>query len=110
MLKGMGQLGDMAKIMKQAQEMQSRMAEAQGRLDAIEVVGEAGAGLVKATATAKGAVKALSIDPSLFVPGGARGGRGPDRRRGAGRPGARAGGGAGRDGQDRRGPRPARRA
>ena len=42
MLKGLGQLGDMAKIMKQAQEMQSRMAEAQARLDAIEVVGEAG--------------------------------------------------------------------
>ena len=47
MLKGLGQLGDMAKIMKQAQEMQSRMADAQSRLDAIEVVGEAGAGLVR---------------------------------------------------------------
>jgi DNA-binding YbaB/EbfC family protein len=68
MLKGLGNLGDMAKIMKQAQEMQSRMAEAQERLDAVEVVGEAGAGLVRATATAKGQVKALSIDPSLFVP------------------------------------------
>jgi DNA-binding YbaB/EbfC family protein len=67
MLKGLGQLGDMAKIMKQAQEMQSRMADAQGRLDAIEVTGEAGAGLVKATATAKGQLRALSIDPSLFV-------------------------------------------
>jgi DNA-binding YbaB/EbfC family protein len=68
MLKGLGPLGDMAKIMKQAQEMQSRMAEAQGRLDTIEVVGEAGAGLVKVTATAKGTVRALSIDPSLFRP------------------------------------------
>lgn len=68
MLKGLGQLGDMAKIMKQAQEMQSRMSDVQGRLDAIEVVGEAGAGLVKVTATAKGAVKRLAIDPSLFVP------------------------------------------
>ena len=29
MLKGLGQLGDMAKIMKQAQEMQSRMSDAQ---------------------------------------------------------------------------------
>ncbi len=67
MLKGLGQLGDMAKLMKQAQEMQTRMAEAQGRLDTIEVVGEAGAGLVKVTSTAKGAVKAVSIDPSLFV-------------------------------------------
>jgi DNA-binding YbaB/EbfC family protein len=68
MLKGLGQLGDMAKIMKQAQEMQIRMSDAQNRLDEIEVIGEAGAGLVKVTATAKGAVKALTIDPSLFVP------------------------------------------
>jgi hypothetical protein len=67
MLKGIGQLGDMAKIMKQAQEMQGRMADIQGRLEAIEVTGEAGAGLVKVTASAKGAVKALSIDPSLFT-------------------------------------------
>jgi hypothetical protein len=66
MLKGLGQLGDMGKLMKQAQEMQSRMEDAQNRLDAIEVVGEAGAGLIKVTATAKGAVRALSIDPSLF--------------------------------------------
>jgi DNA-binding YbaB/EbfC family protein len=68
MLKGLGQFGDMAKLMKQAQEMQSRMSDAQSRLDAIEVIGEAGAGLVKVTATAKGAVKGLSIDPSLFRP------------------------------------------
>lgn len=68
MLKGLGQLGDMAKIMKQAQEMQSKMADVQSRLDEIEVVGEARAGLVKATATAKGEVKGLAIDPSLFNP------------------------------------------
>jgi nucleoid-associated protein EbfC len=68
MLKGLGQFGDMAKLMKQAQEMQSRMSDAQERLDGIEVTGEAGAGLVKVTATAKGQVRALAIDPSLFVP------------------------------------------
>lgn len=68
MLKGLGQIGDMAKIMKQAQEMQSRMGDVQARLDTIEVTGEAGAGLVKVTATAKGEVKALTIDPSLFTP------------------------------------------
>ncbi|MFQ8430934.1 YbaB/EbfC family nucleoid-associated protein [Amaricoccus sp. W119] len=67
MLKGLGQLGDMAKIMKQAQEMQTRMGEAQARLDDIEVVGEAGAGLVKVTASAKGIVKGVAIDPSLFT-------------------------------------------
>ncbi len=103
MLKGLGQLGDMAKIMKQAQEMQSRMSDAQNRLDEIEVTGEAGAGLVKVTATAKGAVKRLSIDPSLFV---------PEEREvvedlivaaRAGRAGAGGGGGADGDGEGDRG-------
>ena len=68
MLKGLGGLGDMAKIMKQAQEMQQRMAEAQESLDRITVTGEAGAGLVKATATAKGELTGLDIDPSIFSP------------------------------------------
>ncbi len=68
MLKGLGQLGDMAGLMKKAQEMQTRMAEAQERLDDIEVTGEAGAGLVKAVATASGRLRSLSIDPSLFQP------------------------------------------
>ena len=68
MLKGLGGLGDMAKLMKQAQEMQSKMAEAQDALAEITVTGEAGAGLVKATATAKGELTALSIDPSILSP------------------------------------------
>lgn len=67
MLKGLGQLGDMANIMKQAQEMQAKMAESQARLETIEVTGEAGAGLVRATVSAKGQIKALSVDPSLFA-------------------------------------------
>ncbi|MEM8787480.1 MAG: YbaB/EbfC family nucleoid-associated protein [Pseudomonadota bacterium] len=68
MLKGLGGLGDMAKIMKQAQEMQAKMSEAQDALDTITVQGEAGAGLVTATATAKGELTGLSIDPSIFSP------------------------------------------
>jgi len=68
MLKGMGNLGDMAKIMKQAQEMQARMAEVQESLESITVEGEAGAGLVKVTATAKGELTGVSIDPSIFSP------------------------------------------
>lgn len=61
-------LGDMGKLMKQAQEMQSKMAEAQAKLEQIEVTAEAGAGMVQATVTAKGELKALKIDPSLFNP------------------------------------------
>lgn len=68
MMKGLGGLGDMAKMMKAAQEMQGRMAEAQEALDSITVVGESGAGLVKATATAKGELTALDIDPTIFDP------------------------------------------
>ncbi len=63
MLKG---LGDMGKLMQQAKEMQSKMEEAQAKLDEIVVEGEAGAGLVKATSNAKGVLTGLSIDPSLF--------------------------------------------
>ena len=54
MLKGLGGLGDMAKMMGQAKEMQERMAELQKELATTQIGGESGAGLVKATATAKG--------------------------------------------------------
>ncbi|SHH04044.1 hypothetical protein SAMN05444003_1786 [Cognatiyoonia sediminum] len=66
MLKGLGGLGDMAKMMKQAQEMQGKMEQMQEDLNDIMVTGESGAGLVKATATAKGELKGLDIDPSIF--------------------------------------------
>jgi len=68
MLKGLGGLGDMAKLMKQAQEMQTKMADAQAVLDNVTVEGDAGAGMVKVVMTAKSEVKKISIDPALFVP------------------------------------------
>lgn len=68
MLKGLKGLGDMGKMMQAAKEMQGRMEEIQARLDTLTVTGESGAGLVKATATAKGELTALDIDPSIFVP------------------------------------------
>lgn len=66
MLKGLGGLGDMAKMMKTAQQMQTKVTELQEELHNMMVVGESGAGLVKATASAKGELKALDIDPSIF--------------------------------------------
>ncbi len=66
MFKGLGGLGDMAGMMKKAQQMQTDMAALQDELHNIMVVGESGAGLVKATASAKGELKALDIDPSIF--------------------------------------------
>ena len=66
MLKGLGGMGDMAKMMKAAQEMQGKMAQLQEDMHSIMVTGESGAGLVKATCSAKGELKALDIDPSIF--------------------------------------------
>lgn len=66
MLKGLGGLGDMAKMMKAAQEMQTKMGELQEQMAQMTVDGEAGAGLVKATATLKGELKSLDIDPSIL--------------------------------------------
>ena len=62
MLKGLGGLGDMAKMMKKAQEMQGKMAQIQDDLEQVEVHGEAGAGLVKISANAKGEVKSSVAD------------------------------------------------
>ena len=67
MLKGLGGIGDMAKMMKAAGEVQGKMAELQAELAKMVVVGEAGGGLVKARATAKGEITGLDIDPSIHV-------------------------------------------
>jgi hypothetical protein len=67
MLKGLGGIGDMGKMLKAAQEMQGKMAELQEELGRTVVIGESGAGLVKARCTAKGEVTGLDIDPSILV-------------------------------------------
>ena len=59
---------DMMGLMKQAQAMQAKMAEMQAELDHVIVEGQAGGGMVKATMTAKGALKSVTIDPALFKP------------------------------------------
>lgn len=56
-------------IMKQAQQMQERMKKAQEELGNVEVVGEAGAGLVKVHMTCHHAVKRVKIDDSLLGDG-----------------------------------------
>ncbi|MFV0358930.1 YbaB/EbfC family nucleoid-associated protein [Tropicimonas sp.] len=68
MLKGLSGLGDMAKMMKKAQEMQGKMAALQAELGNIVVLGESGAGLVIARCTARGELTGLDIDPSIFNP------------------------------------------
>ena len=60
-------MGNMAELMKKAQQMQTKMKEAQDKLGDIDVEGSAGNGLVKVAMNGKGDVKSIKIDPSLVV-------------------------------------------
>jgi nucleoid-associated protein EbfC len=55
-------------MMKQAQQMQAKMAEMQERLDQLEVSGASGGGLVQVTLTGKGDLRRIKIDKSLADP------------------------------------------
>ncbi|MCU0973863.1 MAG: YbaB/EbfC family nucleoid-associated protein [Burkholderiales bacterium] len=58
--------GQLAGLMKQAQQMQENMRKMQEQLATVEVEGQAGAGLVKVVMTCKHDVKRVTIDPSLL--------------------------------------------
>ena len=53
-------------MMKQAQQLQKKMADAQEKLNSIEVEGVSGGGMVKVLATAKGDIKRIMIDDTLM--------------------------------------------
>ena len=59
---------DIMGLMKQAQGLQQKMADAQAELDTLEVEGASGGGLVKVVQTAKGQVRSVAIDRTLMVP------------------------------------------
>lgn len=58
--------GGMGKLMKQAQEMQANMQKMQEELASMEITGEAGGGMVKATMTGRHEIRRISIDDSLM--------------------------------------------
>jgi nucleoid-associated protein EbfC len=55
-------------MMKQAQQLQQKMAEMQERMNDVEMTGMSGGGMVKVTVNGKGQMKGLTIDPSLVDP------------------------------------------
>lgn len=59
---------NLSQMLKQAQEMQSKMAEMQSALEQIEVTGQAGGGLVSVSVTGKGELRRVKIDPKLADP------------------------------------------
>ena len=60
---------NLGNMMKQAQQLQKKMADIQEKLNSIEVEGVSGGGLVKVTSTAKGEIKRINIDESILKPG-----------------------------------------
>ena len=57
---------DIGSLMKQAQVMQAKLAEAQAKLAELEVEGQAGAGLVSLVLTGTGVLKSVKLHDSLL--------------------------------------------
>ncbi|HEY4254706.1 MAG TPA: YbaB/EbfC family nucleoid-associated protein [Roseomonas sp.] len=58
---------NLGNMLKQAQQMQTRMQEMQAKLEALTVDGAAGGGMVKITLSGKGDLRRVAIDPSLMA-------------------------------------------
>ena len=58
--------GQLAGLMKQAQQMQENMQKMQAQLGSVEVEGQAGAGMVKVTMNCQYGVRRVAIDDSLL--------------------------------------------
>lgn len=61
-------MNNLGQLMKQAQQMQEKMAEMQAQLEAVEMTGAAGGGMVKVTLNGKGDVRAVKIDKAAIDP------------------------------------------
>lgn len=61
-------MADFLGMMKQAAQLQSKMQALQAELDTIEVQGSAGGGMVSVRLTAKGDLRGVKIDESLYKP------------------------------------------
>ena len=59
---------DFMKMLQQAQEMTGKLKDVQDQLERMSVTGSAGGGMVRVEADGKGAVKRVSIDPSVVNP------------------------------------------
>jgi DNA-binding YbaB/EbfC family protein len=61
-------LKNLAGLMKQAGQMQAKMAEMQARMEAMEIEGASGAGMVTLVLSGKGELRRLQVDPKLLDP------------------------------------------
>jgi nucleoid-associated protein EbfC len=58
--------GQIGQLMRQAQQMQANLEKAQQELASLEVVGEAGGGMVRVTMSCRHEVRGVAIDPALL--------------------------------------------
>ena len=73
------QLGNIASLMKQAQQMTGRMQEVNAQLQSQRVEGTSGGGMVKVDANGLGEVLRVAIEPGLFDAGDRRSDRFAER-------------------------------
>ena len=59
---------NLSQMMKQAQEMQTRMADMQAKLEQVEMTGASGGGMIQVTLNGKGDLRKIKIDKSLLDP------------------------------------------
>jgi DNA-binding YbaB/EbfC family protein len=59
---------NLGQMLKQAQAMQSKMAEMQEKLAAMEMTGTSGGGMVTVSLNGKNQMRSVKIDPSLVDP------------------------------------------
>jgi len=63
-----GGMGNMQQLMKQAQEMQKKLAEAQAEIETLEIEGQSGGGMVKLVIDGNKNLKSIEIDPAVCDP------------------------------------------
>jgi DNA-binding YbaB/EbfC family protein len=61
-------MNNLNQLMKQAQQMQAKLLEAQNKLNDLEVTGTSGGGMVSVVISGKNEMKKLTIDPKLLSP------------------------------------------
>ena len=59
---------NLGQMMKQAQQMQTKMTELQEKLAETELTGASGGGMVHVTMNGKGELRGVKIDPALVDP------------------------------------------
>ncbi len=59
---------NLGNMLKEAQKLQSKMADMQAKLAETELSGAAGGGMVNVTVNGKGEMRSIKIDPSLADP------------------------------------------